>query len=65
MCSLNGKPLAYNSSECNDCLMLAINVQAKQVKTWAKVGCLKFRKNIIANYTIVVYNTLTEVINQN
>lgn len=63
--SMNGKPSAYNNSECYNCLMLAINVQVKQIKTWAEVGCFKFCENINANYTIAVYNTLSTVINQN
>lgn len=63
--SLNGKLSAYNNTECYDCLMLVMNVQVKQIKTWAEVWCFKFREKVNENCTIVVYNTLTKVFNQN
>lgn len=55
-----------NSSFCNGCIMIAFNIQAEWVKTWAEVECIKCCKNVKGSYNaIIVYTALSTAIYKN
>lgn len=48
----------YYSILCKDCLAIAFNVEANEVKTWAKGKSLKFRGNVKLKANIQSWLTL-------